>query len=217
MKMVANHWCHIIPWKVYTQVMDLFNSMNLPRFLTSKWETPRTTTFKARFHSLHSYIGLLQGIAEKMVLNEDPVSRILTIRSKKGFLCDMYECYVVEVKDAHLNRDGVIYRGDQLCEGAERFVKWVQDSGKKILFLTNNSRDTPATLQKKVSNCDTPFRQLTPSCQTEALTFQKTTFILLPTPQQSLFLLRSHSIAKYTWLVDQVSIVFSTDRTNSGN
>lgn len=58
-----------------------------------------------------------------------------TLRSKKGFICDM---------------DGVIYKGDYLLPGVKNFVSWLQRENKQFLFLTNNSSKTPKELQKKL-------------------------------------------------------------------
>jgi len=58
------------------------------------------------------------------------------IRSKLGFLCDM---------------DGVIYHGDQLLDGVPEFVKWLDQSGKQYLFLTNGSGRTPLELKQKLA------------------------------------------------------------------
>lgn len=58
-----------------------------------------------------------------------------TLRSKKGFVCDM---------------DGVIYHGNRLLPGVERFVNWLQREGKRYLFLTNSSEHTPRELSEKL-------------------------------------------------------------------
>ncbi len=54
---------------------------------------------------------------------------------KKGFICDM---------------DGVIYHGNRLLPGVAEFLKWLRDSGKHFLFLTNSSQYTPRELQQKL-------------------------------------------------------------------
>jgi HAD superfamily hydrolase (TIGR01457 family) len=38
-----------------------------------------------------------------------------------------------------IDLDGVIYRGEELLPGADRFVQWLDATHKKYLFLTNNS------------------------------------------------------------------------------
>ncbi len=60
---------------------------------------------------------------------------IKNIRSKSGFIIDM---------------DGVIYHGNMLLPGVPQFLKWLETSGKKYLFLTNSSERTPKELQEKL-------------------------------------------------------------------
>ena len=55
--------------------------------------------------------------------------------AKKGFLCDM---------------DGVVYRMTHLLPGVREFVDWLNREGKKYLFLTNNSTNTPAALRQRL-------------------------------------------------------------------
>ena len=38
-----------------------------------------------------------------------------------------------------LDMDGTIYLGDQLIEGTHAFLQAAKQSGRKVLFLTNNS------------------------------------------------------------------------------
>jgi NagD protein len=57
------------------------------------------------------------------------------IKSKAGFIIDM---------------DGVIYHGNKLLPGVLDFLKWMEDSGKNFLFLTNASQRTPKELQEKL-------------------------------------------------------------------
>lgn len=59
-----------------------------------------------------------------------------SLRSKKGFLCDM---------------DGVIYKGNQLLPGVREFVEWLYQENKQFLFLTNGSGKTPRELQQKLA------------------------------------------------------------------
>lgn len=58
-----------------------------------------------------------------------------SLRSKKGFMCDM---------------DGVIYHGDMLLPGVKEFVAWLYRENKKFLFLTNASGRSPKELQQKL-------------------------------------------------------------------
>lgn len=57
------------------------------------------------------------------------------IREKKGFIIDM---------------DGVIYHGNRLLPGVNEFLTWMENSGKKFLFLTNASERTPKELHEKL-------------------------------------------------------------------
>ena len=58
-----------------------------------------------------------------------------TLRSKKGFICDM---------------DGVIYHGNRLLPGVKEFVDWLYREKKDFLFLTNASDRSPKELQQKL-------------------------------------------------------------------
>lgn len=57
------------------------------------------------------------------------------ILSKQGFICDM---------------DGVIYRGNKPLDGVAEFVAWMQEKGKKFVFLTNSPERTPHELSMKL-------------------------------------------------------------------
>jgi len=57
------------------------------------------------------------------------------IRNKEGFIIDM---------------DGVIYHGKKVLPGALLFVSWLQENGKKFMFLTNSSERSPRELQEKL-------------------------------------------------------------------
>jgi NagD protein len=59
-----------------------------------------------------------------------------TLRSKKGFICDM---------------DGVIYHGNRLVPGVKEFVSWLYSEEKQFLFLTNASGRSPKELQQKLA------------------------------------------------------------------
>lgn len=60
---------------------------------------------------------------------------IQNIKEKTGFIIDM---------------DGVIYHGNKLLPGVTDFLKWLEESGKKYLFLTNSSERTPKELHEKL-------------------------------------------------------------------
>lgn len=58
------------------------------------------------------------------------------IEAMKGFICDM---------------DGVIYHGNRILEGVDRFIQYLKEHDKQYLFLTNNSSYTPRELQQKLA------------------------------------------------------------------
>jgi NagD protein len=61
---------------------------------------------------------------------------IENIKSKSGFIIDM---------------DGVIYHGNMLLPGVTEFLAWLENSGKKYLFLTNSPERTPKELHEKMA------------------------------------------------------------------
>jgi NagD protein len=62
-------------------------------------------------------------------------AEIESLKAKKGFVSDM---------------DGVIYHGNKLLPGAAEFVGWLNENGKKYLFLTNSSERSPQELSEKL-------------------------------------------------------------------
>lgn len=54
------------------------------------------------------------------------------------------------IKSVISDMDGVIYRGGNLIDGADEFVKRLKESGTPFLFLTNNSEQTPLDLKLKL-------------------------------------------------------------------
>ena len=50
-----------------------------------------------------------------------------------------------------LDMDGTIYLGDQLIEGTHAFLQAAKQSGRKVLFLTNNSSKNGETSLRKLS------------------------------------------------------------------
>jgi len=57
------------------------------------------------------------------------------IKGKAGYIIDM---------------DGVIYHGNRLLPGVTDFLTWLEETGKKYLFLTNSSERTPKELHEKM-------------------------------------------------------------------
>ena len=47
--------------------------------------------------------------------------------------------------------DGVIYHGNMLLPGVTEFLAWLENSGKKYLFLTNSPERTPKELHEKLA------------------------------------------------------------------
>jgi len=64
-----------------------------------------------------------------------PTRQNENILKYKAFICDM---------------DGVIYHGNKLLPGVDKFVAWLQKEKKKFIFLTNNSQKTPRELKEKL-------------------------------------------------------------------
>ena len=48
--------------------------------------------------------------------------------------------------------DGVIYRGNNLIDGAKDFVNMLLEKNVSFLFLTNNAEQTPIDLKRKLES-----------------------------------------------------------------
>ena len=55
-----------------------------------------------------------------------------------------------------LDLDGVVYRGDQLLPGARELVEWIDTTGRKALYLSNNSLQTPEEVAAKLARLGMP-------------------------------------------------------------
>ena len=55
--------------------------------------------------------------------------------------------------------DGVVYRGLQLLPGAREFVAWADQTGRRTLFLSNNSFATMEEVAEKLARLDIPQPQ----------------------------------------------------------
>jgi HAD superfamily hydrolase (TIGR01450 family) len=55
-----------------------------------------------------------------------------------------------------LDLDGVIYRGNQLLPGAREFVEWIDGTGRKANYLSNNSFFTPEEVAGKLARLGMP-------------------------------------------------------------
>jgi HAD superfamily hydrolase (TIGR01450 family) len=55
-----------------------------------------------------------------------------------------------------LDLDGVVYRGEQRQPGARELVEWLDASGRKTLYLSNNSIATPQEIEAKLARLGMP-------------------------------------------------------------
>ncbi len=60
------------------------------------------------------------------------------------------------IKAVLLDLDGVMYRGMQLCNGAEAFVAFLRRRGVAPFFLSNNSRSGPEVVAQKLTSMGVP-------------------------------------------------------------
>lgn len=55
-----------------------------------------------------------------------------------------------------LDLDGVVYRGEQVLPGARELVEWLDATGRKTLYLSNNSLATPDEVTAKLARLGMP-------------------------------------------------------------
>ena len=55
-----------------------------------------------------------------------------------------------------LDLDGVVYRGDLLLPGAAEFVAWADATGRKVVYVSNNSFATVADVTEKLARLGAP-------------------------------------------------------------
>ena len=55
-----------------------------------------------------------------------------------------------EIQCFALDMDGTIYLGEQWIEGAQEFLRKVEEAGKQYVFLTNNSSKNPGVYVEKL-------------------------------------------------------------------
>lgn len=55
-----------------------------------------------------------------------------------------------------LDLDGVVYRGNQALPGASALVEWLDSSGRRVLYLSNNSFATPDEVAAKLARLGMP-------------------------------------------------------------
>ncbi|MGO8950934.1 MAG: HAD-IIA family hydrolase [Ktedonobacterales bacterium] len=58
-----------------------------------------------------------------------------------------------------LDLDGVVYRGEQVLPGARELVEWLDATGKKVVYLSNNSIATPQQVEAKLWRLGMPRPQ----------------------------------------------------------
>lgn len=55
-----------------------------------------------------------------------------------------------------LDLDGVVYRGEQILPGARELVEWLDANGRKALYLSNNSVQSPEEVAAKLARLGMP-------------------------------------------------------------
>jgi len=73
-----------------------------------------------------------------------------TIQKYHGLTVAEMKQRVHQKKGIILDMDGVIYHGESILPGVDKFLGWLQESGKKFIFLTNSSERTPQQLSDKL-------------------------------------------------------------------
>src|SRR5258706_1726698 len=58
-----------------------------------------------------------------------------------------------------LDLDGVVYRGEQALPGAREFVEWADATGRRVLYLSNNSLQSPDDVAEKLARLGMPRPQ----------------------------------------------------------
>lgn len=58
-----------------------------------------------------------------------------------------------------LDLDGVVYRGELLLPGARALVEWIDTTGRKVAFVSNNSFATVEEVTEKLARLGTPRPQ----------------------------------------------------------
>lgn len=55
-----------------------------------------------------------------------------------------------------LDLDGVVYRGNKVLPGARELVEWIDSTGRKAMYLSNNSFATPEAVEEKLARLGMP-------------------------------------------------------------
>src|SRR5260221_6359852 len=58
-----------------------------------------------------------------------------------------------------LDLDGVVYRGEQVLPGAREFGEWADAPGRRVLYLSNNSLQSPDDVAEKLARLGMPRPQ----------------------------------------------------------
>lgn len=82
-------------------------------------------------------------------INEAGLPRVN--EDKEGILAEA-ECFALDM-------DGTVYLGEQWIEGAGAFLKALQETGKKYIFLTNNSSKNPQVYAEKLKRMGFPVTE----------------------------------------------------------
>ena len=70
-------------------------------------------------------------------------------------MCELKEA-LQKISSVILDMDGVLYRGNEPIKGAAKAVAFLRNSGKKVIFLTNNSESTRVSYVKKLTSMGIP-------------------------------------------------------------
>ena len=58
-----------------------------------------------------------------------------------------------------LDMDGTFYLGDHVIDGALEFVRYVEKTGRRIMFFTNNSSRSPQVYMERLAGMGCPIRR----------------------------------------------------------
>ncbi len=58
-----------------------------------------------------------------------------------------------------LDMDGTFYLGDHVIDGALEFVRYVEKTGRRVLFFTNNSSRSPQVYMERLAGMGCPIRR----------------------------------------------------------
>src|SRR5262249_62352609 len=56
-----------------------------------------------------------------------------------------------------LDLDGVVYRGERRLPGARALVEWLDATGRQVLYLSNNSMQTPDEVAERLARIGMPM------------------------------------------------------------